>query len=298
MHKTNPLYRSQLGIPGNEKQLVSNALNTEADEIFLDLEDSLAPGEKESARADIISIVEDEEWTDTGLGYRINGTDTRWWYEDIIEVLTAVGSEIDCIIVPKVTTPADLETVANLVQSVETNTGLPVGSVTLRAQIETATGMNAVMDIAHASQRLTAMMFGPADYAASIGAAHGAIEYPGHYWHYPLSRISHAAASAGLLAIGGPYTDADDSEGFYEACRAERALGYDGKVVIHPDQVEAANSVFSPTIEEAHRAHRIVQQYEAADENDVAAIDGKVIDEEMYRIGEQILSKAKAAGLL
>jgi citrate lyase subunit beta/citryl-CoA lyase len=158
--------------------------------------------------------------------------------------------------------------------------------------------MNAVTEIAHASDRLTAIMFGPADYAASIGTSHGPADYPGHYWHYPLSRIAHAAASAGLLAIGGPFTDADDPQGFYRACKYERALGYDGKVVIHPEQIETANDVFSPTVQEAQRARRIVSRYEEADSNATAAIDGKVIDREMYRMARRILTKAEAAEML
>jgi len=289
-----PLRRSLLGIPGNERGLVGGALDSDADEIFLDLEDSLGPGEKVAARSTLIDIVDEHDWTERGLSYRVNGTDTRWWYEDVVEVIGRVGEGIDTLIVPKVRDPADVQTVEKLLASVERNAGLAVGSVGLSAQIETAEGMNAVTDIAHASDRLTAIIFGPADYAASIGAAHGATDYPGHYWHYPLSRLSHAAASAGLLVIGGPYTD---DEGFAEACRYERALGYDGKVVIHPEQVATANDVFAPDIEEARRAKEIVETYEAADANTPAAIDGNVIDREMYRMATQILAKAEDADL-
>jgi len=285
-----------LGIPGNETQLVSSAVDSEADEIFLDLEDSLGPGEKVAARSTLIDAVSAHDWTDRGLSYRINGTDTRWWYEDVIEVISRVGREIDTLIIPKVRDTTDVQTVAKLLASVERNAGLPVGSVGLSAQIETAAGMNAVTEIANASDRLTAIIFGPADYAASIGAAHGATDYPGHYWHYPLSRLSHAAAGAGLLAIGGPYTD--DDEGFTEACRYERALGYDGKLVIHPEQVTTANDVFAPDIAEARRAQEIVEKYDAADTDAPAAIDGNVIDREMYRMATRILAKAEEADLL
>lgn len=292
------LRRSLLGIPGNEKQLVDDAVASPADEVFLDLEDSLAPGEKVQAREELVDIVEKYDWGETGLSYRINGIETRWWDEDVVDVVSAVGGELDALIVPKVKTPADVETVENLLRSVETRTGLNAGSIALCVQIETASGMNAVEEIAHASDRLTALVFGPADYAASVGATRGPTDYPGHYWHYPLSRIAHAAASAGLLAIGGLYTDADDTEGFYEACRFERALGYDGKVVIHPEQVQAANDVFSPSTEEAERAQEIVGRYEATDSNDTATIEGKVIDREMYRMAKRILSKARSADLL
>ena len=298
MLNENTLRRSQLGIPGNESRLVAEAMESAADEVFLDLEDSLAPGEKQSARSDLIDIVESHSWTDKVLSYRINGTNTRWWHTDIIEVVEAVGGAIDTIIVPKVSGPADVQTVATLLSSVETNAGVDTGPIGLSAQIETAEGMDSITEIAHASDRLEALIFGPADYAASIGASHGVTEYPGHYWHYPLSGVSQAAASAGWLAIGGPHTDAHDSQGFQEACTAESALGYDGKVVIHPDQIETVNRVFSPTPEEADRALRIVDNYESTAPNDVAAIDGKIIDQEMYRMAKRIVSKAEQSDRL
>jgi citrate lyase subunit beta/citryl-CoA lyase len=298
MLNTPSVRRSHLGLPGNERQLAADAMESGADEIFFDLEDSLAPGEKVSARSTLIDIVRETEWSDTGLSYRINGTETRWWYEDVVDVISAVGEAIDTLIVPKVTGPGDIRTVETLLSSLETNTGLDSGSVGLSAQIETAEGMNNVVDIAHVSDRLTAVIFGPADYAASIGATHGATDYPGHYWHYPLSRIAHAAASADLLAIGGPYTDPDDSQGFRQACLHERALGFDGKVVIHPAQVETANEIFSPDTEEIRRAREIVETYERTESDEIAAIEGKVIDREMYRMADQILTKAREADLL
>jgi len=294
----NPLRRSQLGIPGNEPDLMDDGIRSGADEVFLDLEDSLAPGEKVSARAELRAIVRDHEWDDTVLSYRINGLDTRWWYRDIIEVVGAVGAEVDNVIVPKVRTPAEIRTVTTLLDGVEANADLPAGSIGLSAQVETAEGMNNVVDIVHASGRLGAVIFGPADYAASVGAAHGATDYPGHYWHYPLSRLSHAAASAGLLAIGGPYADPDDTQGFHQACGLEHDLGYDGKLVIHPEQVATANAVFSPDPEEAQRARRIVDQYEGTSSDSVAAIDGKVIDRKMYRMAKRILDKAKKADVI
>jgi len=298
MLNTISLHRSKLGLPANERQLVADAVESDADEIFFDLEDSLAPGEKPDARSTLIDVVRDNEWTDTGLSYRINGTDTRWWYDDIIEVISAVGDAVDSVIIPKVTGPDDIRTVETLLSSVETNTDIDAGSIGLSAQIETAAGINEVVDIAHASDRLGGLIFGPADYAASIGATHRTSEYPGHYWHYPLSRIAHAAASADLVAIGGPYTAPDDSEGFREACAHERALGYDGKVVIHPTQIATANEIFSPDTEEIRRAKQIVDTYEQADADTIPAIEGNVIDLEMYRTAERILSRAKEANLL
>jgi citrate lyase subunit beta/citryl-CoA lyase len=291
------LRRSLLGIPGNEHQLVADAIGSDPDHVFFDLEDSLAPSEKPPARDQLVETVTDHDWGEVNLSYRINGTATKWWYEDVLEVVTEIGDEIESIIVPKVRDPGDVRTVDTLVASVEMNAGLEPGSIGISAQIETARAMNSVAEIAHATDRLDAVIFGPADYAASIGAARGAVDYPGHYWHYPLSRISHAAASAGVHAIGGPYTPSDDSQGFYRACRFERALGYDGKVVIHPEQVETANETFSPGADEISRARRIVDEYDDSASNAVAAIDGKVIDREMYLMAKRIILKAEKAGL-
>lgn len=297
LHNTT-LRRSLLGIPGNERPLVNDAIGSDTDEIFLDLEDSLAPSEKDSARGDLIDIVDAHTWEEMVLSYRINGTDTRWWHNDIIDVVNAVGDKIDSLIIPKVGSTADVQTVDTLLTSVETKAGIDIGSIGLNAQIETAAGMNAVENIAHASDRLTAIIFGPADYTASIGATHGAKDYPGHYWHYPLSKISHAAASAGLRAIGGPFTDPADDQEFSQACQLERALGYDGKVVINPEQVATANDVFTPDVEKVRRAQRIVNEYEETDSDTLATIDGKVIDREMYRIAKQILAKSEEADIL
>lgn len=156
------LRRSQLGIPGNESQLVDEAMESEADEIFIDLEDSLAPSEKNAARSELIQTVTDHEWSNKGLSYRINGTNTRWWHDDIIDVVEAVGEAIDTLIVPKVQAPSDIQTVATLLKTVETNAGSEMGPIGISAQIETAAGMNAVSEIAHTTDRLEALIFGPA----------------------------------------------------------------------------------------------------------------------------------------
>ncbi len=292
------LRRSLLALPANERRLLKQAAESAADEVIFDLEDSLAPGEKQAARGDLIAAVRDHDWGETNLSYRINATHTRWWYEDLIEPLTAVGSDLSQVVVPKVRNEEDVHAVATLVDSIETNAGLERNSIDLSVQIETAAGMNTAIEIATASDRLTALIFGPADYAASVGAIKGAAEYPGHYWHYPLSRVAHAAGGADLLAIGGPYPTANDPQGFREACTYERALGYDGKMVIHPQQVPTANDVFSPTKTEAQRAKQIVQQYQTTDPDDVISIDGRVIDKETYRMAQRILSKAEEAGVI
>ncbi len=290
------LRRSILAIPASSRRQITEAATSDADEVFFDLEDSLAPSEKPAARAELVAAIRDNEWDDTALSYRINGIDTRWWYEDVIEPLSEVGTAVDSLIVPKVQAPSDVRTVERLVDSLEQNVGLPSGEVGLAVQIETARGMNNAVEIADASDRLTAMIFGPADYAASVGATVGSDEYPGHYWHYPLSRLAHAAAGAGLSTIGGPY-GTDNTAAFRAACRNEHSLGYDGKIVIDDDQVAVANEVFAPTAEQAARAEEIVDRYQRAEPAEIAAIDGNVIDKEMYRMAKRVLSKAEKAGI-
>lgn len=296
MPSTDILRRSILAIPASSRQHITEAAASDADEVFFDLEDSLAPSEKPAARAELVAAIGDNEWDDTTLSYRINGIDTRWWYEDVIEPLSEVGTAVDSIIIPKVQAPSDIQTVETLVDSLERNIGLPSGEIGLCVQIETARGMNNAVEIADASDRLTAMIFGPADYAASIGATVGSDEYPGHYWHYPLSRLAHAAAGAGLSTIGGPY-GTNDTTAFRAACENEHALGYDGKIVIDDKQVDVANDVFAPTAEQAARAEEIVDRYQRADPAEIAAIDGNVIDKEMYRMAKRVLSKAEKAGI-
>lgn len=298
MAVTHPLKRSLLAIPANERRLADEAADSDADEVVFDLEDSLAPSEKRPARSTLIDVVREHEWDEKTLSYRCNGTDTEWWYEDLIEPISAVGASLETVVLPKVEDAIDIRTVATLLDSLETTIGRDSGAIGLCAQIETATGMNNAVDIAHASDRLTALLFGPADYAASLGAVHGATDYPGHYWHYPLSRVAHAAASADLLAIGGPFATTDDPAGFRDACLHERALGYDGKMVVDPEQAATANEVFAPTPAEAQRAKRIVQHYREADDDEVVSIDGKVIDKETYRLAHRILSRAETAGVI
>ncbi len=298
MENASVLRRSLFGVPADGAAIGPELIESDADELMFDLEDSVAPGNKRQARSTLIETVDKHEWNKTTVSCRINGTATRWWYEDIINLVEDVGVDIDTIVIPKVRSASEVETVSTLLQSVEMNVGIDPGSIGLSVQIETAEGMSTATEIVRASDRLDAVIFGPADYTASVGAIKGESTYPGHYWHYPLSRIAHVAAAEDLLAISGPYGDATDHEGFFQACNHERALGYDGKVVINPAQVATANEVFSPGVAEAKRARRIVETYEKADPTDVASIDGNVIDRQMYLMAKRIYTKATTAGIL
>lgn len=284
--------------------MMANAAESEADEVFLDLEDSVAPNEKADARSPLIEAALEHDWSDTILSYRINGIDTQWWYEDIIEVVSEAGETIDDIIIPKVARPSDIHTVENLLEQVEVNADLEVGVIGLEPQIEDGEGMQNVHEIAHASDRLSSIIFGPGDYSAAMGTPGLDIgqfpDYPGHYWHHALSECNSAAKSAGLPCIDGPYADIEDESGFRTSCANANMLGCDGKWAIHPAQIEIANEVFAPDPEVAERAKRIVDAYATAQEEGRGAVsvDGQMVDEATNKMAQEIVNTAEAAGTL
>lgn len=304
MPKVVKLRRTQLATPGSDSNMIEKAPQSGADEVFLDLEDSVAPNEKVGARQNVIEELVEHDWDDAIPCYRINAVDTRWWYNDIIEIVAEAGDHVDNIMVPMVNTREDIATVDNLLTQVEVNNDLPVGEIGLQAQIESVEGMSKVREIAAGSDRLETLVFGPGDYAASVGAAGltiGSSEgYPGHYWHYQLARIAHAAKEHGLQVIDGPYADIDDIEGFRESCRHAVMLGCDGKWAIHPRQIEPANEIFAPSEEEARKAERIVDEYQKAMEEGRGAvsIDGEMVDEATHKMAQNIAEQAKQAGIL
>lgn len=297
------LRRTQLATPGSDSSMIAKAADSDADEIFLDLEDSIAPNDKVGARQNVIEGLVEHDWSDTLPCYRINGVDTRWWYNDVIEVVSEAGEHVDTIMVPMVKDREEIVTVTKLLSQVERNNGLQVGGIGLQAQIENAEGMSNVMEIAASSERLESLIFGPGDYAASVGAAGltvGNGEYPGHYWHYQLGRIAHAAKQHDLQLIDGPFADIEDVDGFRESCRYAAMLGCDGKWAIHPRQIEPANEIFAPDEEETTKAQHIVEKYEKTKEEDRGAIsvDGEIVDEATYKMAKTIVEQAKQAGLL
>ena len=298
------LRRTQLAVPASDPTMIANAAESDADEVFLDLEDSVAPNAKVEAREPLIEAAHDHDWSDTVLSFRMNGIDTKWWYDDVIEVVGRAGGYIDDIVVPMVAGPSDVHTVENLLTQVEGNNGLEVGRIGLEPQIEDGDGMHNVYDIAHASDRLSSIIFGPGDYAAAMGTPGLDIgqfpEYPGHYWHHALSECNAAAKSAGLPCIDGPYADVEDPEGYRESCERANMLGCDGKWAIHPSQIEIGNDVFAPDPEVAERAERIVDAYAEAMEEGKGAVsvDGQLVDEATNKMAQDIVAKARAADVL
>jgi citrate lyase subunit beta/citryl-CoA lyase len=298
------LRRTQLATPASDERMMESAADSDADEVFLDLEDSVAPNAKADAREPLIAAANDHDWSEKILSYRINGIDTRWWYDDVIEVISAAGEAIDDVIVPKVASASEIHTVENLLEQVEVNAGLEVGSVGIEPQIEDGEGMHNVHEIAHASDRLSSIIFGPGDYSAAMGTPGLDIgqfpDYPGHYWHHALSECNAAAKSAGLPCLDGPYADIDDTDGFRTSAERANMLGCDGKWAIHPSQIEIANEVFAPDPEVAERAERIVEAYAEAMEAGKGAVrvDGQMVDEATNKMARDIVDTARAAGIL
>ena len=302
-----PLRRSVLSVPGSSEKMMSKAVAMPADEIMLDLEDGVALEEKEGARAKIIRSLVDYDWGGRVRAYRINALDTPFAYRDIIEVVEEAGTSIDVVVIPKVEKAADVQFVDLLVSQIELRMGMKK-RIALEASIETALGMLNVREIAFASPRLEALVFGVADYGASLTMPSGGLsghgdaeeQYPGHRWHFPLSRVVMAAKAAGLAAIDAPYGDFKDSAGLKKSCQIAASLGYDGKWAIHPDQLKIVNAVFTPSDDDISLAQRILQAYRKAEAagKGATALDGKMVDGGSIRLARITYEKARRLGLV
>ncbi|CAA9463074.1 MAG: Similar to citrate lyase beta chain, 2 [uncultured Rubrobacteraceae bacterium] len=294
--------RSVLAVPASKWKMVERGPSSGADLFFLDLEDAVAPNEKAAARENVVRAINELDWSGPTF-YRMNSLETPYWYRDIIEVVEEAGEGLDLILVPKVERPEDLHTLDTLLQSVETNAGLEPGKVKLEAQIETAKGLANIDAIAHATDRLEALVFGPGDYAASVRMPQTSIGtmdewdevYPGHRFHYAMHRIVVAARAADLRAIDGPVADYRDEEGLRKSCLVARSLGFDGKWCIHPGQVEIVNEVFSPTERELEWADKVVSAYEEANAagSGSISVDGQMVDAASIKMARNTLELAR-----
>ena len=296
------LQRSELAVPGSNPAMFQKAFDGEADYIFLDLEDAVAPGDKERARTNVIQALLELDWRGRGktISVRINGIDTHYMYRDVVDVVEQAGHRLDTILIPKVGVPADVYMVDAMVSQIEEAKGIP-HRLGIDVLIETALGMANVEAIAQSSRRLEAMHFGVADYAASCRARTVVIgglnpDYPGDQWHAALSRMIVACRAYGLRPIDGPFGDFKDPEGYRLAARRAAALGVEGKWAIHPSQIALANEVFSPPPAEVDRARRIlVALEEAAREGRGAAqLDGRMIDAASARMAQNVVNMAAA----
>jgi malyl-CoA/(S)-citramalyl-CoA lyase len=311
------LHRSELAVPGTNVRAMEKAPTLGADVVFLDLEDAVAPDDKEQARTNVIEALGSHDWSGTAVSVRINGLDTHWCYRDVVDVVEAHGEVLDTVLVPKVGGASDVEFVATLLDQIEQRNGWP--AIGIHILIETAKGMANVESIARARpDRLEAMVFGVADYAASvqarttnIGGANpdyavltdpddtGARErHWGDQWHFGISRMVAACRAEGLRPIDGPFGDFNDADGYRAAAKRAAALGCEGKWAIHPSQVALANEAFTPADAEVDRATRILQAMEdgAKEGKGAVSLDGRLIDAASIRMAQNLMTKVEQMG--
>jgi citrate lyase beta subunit len=289
--------RSLLAVPATRRKMVEKALASDADAVFLDLEDALAPEGKAAARGDVVSALKELDWHGRPGLYRANALDTSYFYRDLIEVVEEAGDSLDAIMVPKVNRPEDLHAVSMLLSQLE----LEKGKIKLEAQIESAEGLTNVDSIASATSRLEALHFGPGDFAASVSMPQTSIGvmdewddvYPGHRFHYAMQRIVVAARAAGVRVLDGPVADYSDEEGLRRSCMIARSLGFDGKWCIHPAQIAVVNETFSPTDREVEWAKKVVAAYEEANAtgSGSVSVDGHMVDAASIKLARNTLGK-------
>ncbi len=296
--------RSCLSVPGSNPKMLAKSASLPADEVFMDLEDSVAPRAKESARGSVVEALEAGGWGDKTVVVRINSIDTQWAADDLRAVVEGAGRYVDCIMIPKVQYAHEVMFVDHQLRMLEVNNSLE-RRIGIEVQIETAAGLENIFDIAHSSGRLETLIFGPADMSASLGlptvtAGLPIPGYPGDHWHWVLARILVAARSAGLQAIDGPYLLIKDLDGFRDAAMRSRALGYDGKWALHPGQIDVLNDVFKPTQEEYDKAEALLDAYEHATEVEqtgAVMFGTEMIDEASRKMAVQFAERGRAAGM-
>jgi citrate lyase subunit beta / citryl-CoA lyase len=294
-----------MSVPASSERFLAKARDLPADEVMLDLEDSVAPAAKEAARDLAVAALSAGGWEGKLVAVRINGATSPWAYRDVIAVVEGAPGAVDSLVMPKVTSAAQVGWLDLLLGQVEQAAGVPAGRTRIEAQIEDATGLAAVEAIAAASGRLVSLVFGPADFMASIGMRSLTVGgqpagYEGDAHHYALMRMLVAARAAGLQAIDGPYARIRDTEGLRKAATSAAALGYDGKWVLHPAQVDVVNAAFTPSASDYARAVRILDAYDRATEVDktgAVMLDDEMIDEASRKMALMVAAKGEAAGL-
>jgi citrate lyase subunit beta/citryl-CoA lyase len=297
--------RSCLSTPASSERFLAKAPTVAADMTFLDLEDAVAPGEKVGARAKAVDAIKNLSWDDRVLCVRVNAWDTKWTYGDVIEVVSGAGERLDEIMLPKVQSAAEVVALDLLLTQVEENSGLPIGHTGIEAQIETVRGLINVEEICAASPRLETIIFGPADFAASMEmpVLTGGVqipEYPGDHFHYVFSKILMAGRANGLQVIDGPFLYVRDLDALRDFAQRTRMLGYDGKWALTPDQAMVLNEVYSPTQEQFDRAFDILDAYRHATEEEgrgSVMFGDEMIDEASRKMAVKFVTRGERAGL-
>ena len=308
-NRPNRVRRSELSTPGHSTKMIAKATASNADLVFLDLEDAVAPSAKPGARKNIVAALNELDWGDSVRSYRINSVDTPWCHDDLIEVVTGAGANIDIVIVPKVKGPRELWFVDDLLTQLERKLGLEVGRIGLEVLIEEVQAVQSVDEIATASPRLEAMILGVGDLSASqgmravhIGVTDGddAYHYPGDIWQYARTRMIVAARSAGIDAIDGPYANFANPTGYEKSAASFAMLGGVGKWCIHPSQIESANRVFAPTPDEIEQAVGAIQAVNDAEAQGLGAATykGMMIDAATARLFQVTVDRAHHCGLI
>jgi citrate lyase subunit beta / citryl-CoA lyase len=296
------LRRVQLAVPGSSEKMLAKAAGSDADHVFLDLEDAVAPSAKVAARANIVTALRTLDWGKKTRCVRINDLGTQWAYEDIIHIVEQAGDHLDTIMVPKVMSACDVRFVATLLRQIEKKIGLK-RQIGIEALIEEVEAMQEIDNIARADPRLECIIFGAGDYSASQGidirAIGGDNGYPGDIWHYARYRLVIAARSAGIDAVDGPFANFKDPEAYREECRRAMILGCVGKWAIHPAQIEVAIDAFSPKQEAVDQARKLEAAYAKAEAEGMGSvnIDGIMVDAASVRIVRNIIKKADLIGM-
>ncbi|MBA3249025.1 MAG: CoA ester lyase, partial [Geodermatophilaceae bacterium] len=286
---------------------LDKAKSLPADQVFLDLEDACAPLAKPGARKNIVAALNEGGWGSRIRVVRVNDWTTEWTYRDVVEVVEGAGDNLDAIMLPKVADAAQVRALDMLLQQIEKTVGLQEGRIGIEAQIETAQGLINVNEIAFASPRIETIIFGPADLMASInmkslvvGALHP--DYPGDPFHYILMQILMAARARGVQAIDGPFLQVRDVPAFEEVAKRSAMLGFDGKWVLHPGQIDAANEIYSPSQEDYEHAELILDAYahatsEEGGKKGSAMLGDEMIDEASRKMALVVAGKGRAAGM-
>jgi len=305
MTRPTRLRRSELSTPGTSEKMIVKAAASSADLVFLDLEDAVAPAEKENARPPIVAALNELDWGAKTRAVRINGTHTHWCADDLTAVMEGAGARLDIVIIPKVKARRDVWFVDTLLTQLETKLHLPVGRIGIEILIEETEALAHVEELAACCPRLESLILGVGDLSASQGMRLGQIgasddRYPGDVWHYARNRLIVAARAAGLDPIDGPYGAIRNPDGYRREARWAATLGAVGKWAIHPSQIDIANEVFAPTEQEIAQAVAVVAAVREAESAGAGAAtyEGMMIDAATARIFEGVLDRARRAGLV
>lgn len=300
--------RSNLAVPGSSTKMLEKSKGLPADQVFLDLEDSVAPIAKEDARANVVAALNEGGYEGKVRTIRVNDLTTQWTYRDVVTVVEGAGPNLDCIMLPKVQTAEQVNWLDTTLTQIEKTMGFEVGRIGIEAQIENALGLINVDAIAAASPRVETIIFGPADFMASINMKSLVVgEQPPGYtegdaYHYILMRILMAARAFDKQAIDGPYLQIRDVEGYRKVSERSAALGFDGKWVLHPGQLEVANEVYSPKQDDYDHAELILDAYAyytsaAGGARGAVMLGDEMIDEASSKMALVIAGKGRAGGM-